>query len=220
MCSILMSEELIRRRGGKMKELTRRQREVLDFISRTVDENGLPPTIREIGKKFKITSTNGVRAILSALSRKGYIRRKPLVSRGIELFKSVRANLVSVPLVGRISAGLPVLAVENIEGSIGIDKTLFPGEGTFFLKVVGDSMKDAGIFNGDYVLAQQQNIAQKGEIVVAIIGDEATVKRYFPEKNKVRLEPANPDFGPIVVEKKTPDFFIAGRVIGLLRKYR
>lgn len=203
-----------------MKELTRRQREVLDFISRTVDENGLPPTIREIGKKFKITSTNGVRAILSALSRKGYIRRKPLVSRGIELFKSVRANLVSVPLVGRISAGLPVLAVENIEGSIGIDKTLFPGEGTFFLKVVGDSMKDAGIFNGDYVLAQQQNIAHKGEIVVAIIGDEATVKRYFPEKNKVRLEPANPDFGPIVVEKKTPDFFIAGRVIGLLRKYR
>jgi len=203
-----------------MKELTRRQKDVLDFISRTIDENGLPPTIREIGKKFKITSTNGVRAILSALSRKGYIRRKPLVSRGIELFKSVRANLVSVPLVGRISAGLPVLAVENIEGSIGIDKTLFPGEGTFFLKVVGDSMKDAGIFNGDYVLAQQQNIAQKGEIVVAIIGDEATVKRYFPEKNKVRLEPANPDYGPIVVEKKTPDFFIAGRVIGLLRKYR
>lgn len=203
-----------------MQELTKRQKEVLDFISRTVEENGLPPTIREIGKKFKIKSTNGVRAILSALSRKGYIRRKPLVSRGIELFKSVRANLVSVPLVGRISAGLPVLAVENIEGTIGIDKTLFPGEGIFFLKVNGDSMRDAGILNGDYVLAQQQSIAQKGEIVVALIGDEATVKRYFPEKNKVRLEPANPDYGPIIVEKRTPDFFIAGKVIGLLRKYR
>ncbi len=203
-----------------MKELTRRQKEVLDFITRTIEESGLPPTIREIGKKFKITSTNGVRAILSALSAKGYIRRKPLVSRGIELFRSVRANLVSVPLVGRVSAGLPVLAVENIEGSIGIDKSLFPGEGTFFLKVDGDSMRDAGILSGDYVLAQQQNIAQKGEIVVAIIGDEATVKRYFPEKNKVRLEPANPDYGPIIVEKKTPDFFIAGKVIGLLRKYR
>jgi repressor LexA len=155
-----------------MNELTKRQKEVFDFISRTVEENAIPPTIREIGKKFKIKSTNGVRAILSALSRKGYIRRKPLVSRGIELFKSVRANLVSVPLVGRISAGLPVLAVENIEGTIGIDKTLFPGEGIFFLKVNGDSMRDAGILDGDYVLAQQQSIAQKGEIVVALIGDK------------------------------------------------
>lgn len=210
-----------------MKELTRRQKEVLDFISETTEKNGFPPTIREIGKKFRIASTNGVRAILSALSVKGYIRRKPLLSRGIEVLRSVSSSigrvkpaLVSVPLLGRISAGLPVLAVENVEGSIGIDKTLFPGDGIFFLKVVGDSMRDAGILNGDYVLAQQQNTADKGEIVVAMIGDEATVKRYFPEKNKVRLEPANPEYGPIVVEKRTPDFFIAGKVIGLLRKYR
>jgi repressor LexA len=210
-----------------MKELTRRQKEVLDFISETTEKNGFPPTIREIGKKFRIASTNGVRAILSALSVKGYIRRKPLLSRGIEVLRSVSSSigrvkpaLVSVPLLGRISAGLPVLAVENVEGSIGIDRTLFPGDGIFFLKVVGDSMRDAGILNGDYVLAQQQNTADKGEIVVAMIGDEATVKRYFPEKNKVRLEPANPEYGPIVVEKRTPDFFIAGKVIGLLRKYR
>ena len=132
----------------------------------------------------------------------------------------VKPALVSVPLLGKISAGLPVLAVENVEGNIGIDKTLFPGDGIFFLKVTGDSMRDAGILNGDYVLAQQQNTADKGEIVVAMIGDEATVKRYFPEKNKVRLEPANPEYGPIIVEKRTPDFFIAGKVIGLLRKYR
>lgn len=210
-----------------MRELTRRQKEVLDFISQTTEKNGFPPTIREIGKKFRIASTNGVRATLSALSAKGYIRRKPLLSRGIEVLRSVSSSigrvkpaLVSVPLLGRISAGLPILAVENIEGSIGIDKTLFPGDGIFFLKVVGDSMRDAGILNGDYVLAQQQNTADKGEIVVAMIGDEATVKRYFPEKNKVRLEPANPEFGPIIVEKRTPDFFIAGKVIGLLRKYR
>ena len=210
-----------------MKELTRRQKEILDFISEMTEKNGFPPTIREIGKKFKIASTNGVRGILSALSAKGYIRRKPLLSRGIEVLRSVgnsigqvKPALVSVPLLGRISAGLPVLAVENVEGSIGIDKTLFPGDGIFFLKVVGDSMRDAGILNGDYVLAQQQNTADKGEIVVAMIGDEATVKRYFPEKNKVRLEPANPEFGPIIVEKRTPDFFIAGKVIGLLRKYR
>ena len=210
-----------------MKELTRRQKEILDFISETTEKNGFPPTIREIGKKFRISSTNGVRAILSALSVKGYIRRKPLLSRGIEVLRAVSSSigqvkpaLVSVPLLGRISAGLPVLAVENVEGSIGIDKTLFPGDGIFFLKVTGDSMRDAGILNGDYVLAQQQNTADKGEIVVAMIGDEATVKRYFPEKNKVRLEPANPEYGPIVVEKRTPDFFIAGKVIGLLRKYR
>ncbi|MDP3025670.1 MAG: transcriptional repressor LexA [candidate division Zixibacteria bacterium] len=210
-----------------MKELTKRQKEILDFISEMTEKNGFPPTIREIGKKFKIASTNGVRAILSALSVKGYIRRKPLLSRGIEVLRSVSSSigrvkpaLVSVPLLGRISAGLPVLAVENVEGSIGIDRTLFPGDGIFFLKVVGNSMRDAGILNGDYVLAQQQNTADKGEIVVAMIGDEATVKRYFPEKNKVRLEPANPEFGPIIVEKRTPDFFIAGKVIGLLRKYR
>jgi len=210
-----------------MKELTRRQKEILDFISETTEKNGFPPTIREIGKKFRIASTNGVRAILSALSSKGYIRRKPLLSRGIEVLRSVSSSfgqvkpaLVSVPLLGRISAGLPVLAVENVEGSIGIDKTLFPGDGIFFLKVTGDSMRDAGILNGDYVLAQQQNTADKGEIVVAMRGDEATVKRYFPEKNKVRLEPANPEYGPIIVEKRTPDFFIAGKVIGLLRKYR
>ena len=203
-----------------MKELTQRQKEVLNFISEMMEKKGFPPTIREIGQKFKITSTNGVRAILSALSSKGYIRRKPLISRGIELLKAVRPDLVYVPLVGRISAGLPVLAVENIESNIGIDKTLFPGEGIFFLKVVGDSMRDAGILNGDYVLAQQQKTAEKGEIVVAMIGSEATVKRFFPEKNRVRLEPANPEYGPIIVEKKTPDFFIAGKVIGLLRKYR
>jgi repressor LexA len=203
-----------------MKELTQRQKEVLDFISGMMEKKGFPPTIREIGQKFKITSTNGVRAILSALSAKGYIHRRPLISRGIELLKVVRPDLVYVPLVGRISAGLPVLAVENIEGSIGIDKILFPGDGIFFLKVVGDSMRDAGILNGDYVLAHQQKTAEKGEIVIAIIGNEATVKRFFQEKNKVRLEPANPEYGPIIVEKKTPDFFIAGKVIGLLRKYR
>lgn len=210
-----------------MRELTRRQKQVLDFITEMIETKGLPPTIREIGKKFRISSTNGVRSILSALTNKGYIRRKPLLSRGIEVLRSmgavmgqVRPALVSVPLVGRISAGLPVLAVENIEGSIGIDKTLFPGNGIFFLRVVGDSMRDAGILNGDYVLAQQQSTADKGEIVVAMIGEEATVKRYFPEKSKVRLEPANPEYGPIIVEKRTPDFFIAGKVIGLLRKYR
>jgi repressor LexA len=208
------------------KELTNRQKEVLDFICERIENQELPPTIREIGENFKITSTNGVRAILSALSKKGYIRRKPLVSRGIELVKKAKARFdyaqkrayVSVPLVGRIAAGLPTLAVENIEGSIAVDKSFLPGGDVFSLRVVGDSMKDSGIFDGDYVLARAQATAEKGDIVVAVIGEEATVKTYVPQKNRVRLEPANSAYQPIIVDTRYSDFRIAGKVIGLLRR--
>jgi len=212
------------RKAYHIKELTKRQKEVLDFIREMVEIRGLPPTIREIGEKFKITSTNGVRAILSALGKKGYIRRQPLVSRGIELVKKAtfdfgqRRSYVAVPLVGRIAAGLPTLAVENIEGSIAVDKSFLPGGDVFSLRVVGDSMKDLGIFDGDYVLARMQSTAEKGDIVVAVIGEEATVKTYIPQKNRVRLEPANPAFQPIVVDTRFSDFRIAGKVIGLLRR--
>jgi repressor LexA len=214
------------RRAHHIKELTERQGEVLDFICEMIENKGLPPTIREIGENFKITSTNGVRAILSALSKKGYIRRKPLVSRGIELAKKAKAAFdyaqkrayLSVPLVGRIAAGLPTLAVENIEGSIAVDRTFLPGGDVFSLRVVGDSMKDSGIFDGDYVLARVQSTAEKGDIVVAVIGEEATVKTYVPQKNRVRLEPANPAFKPIIVDTRYSDFRIAGKVIGLLRR--
>lgn len=205
--------------GGTMsKELTKRQRDVLDFIAEMIDKKGFPPTIREIGSKFRISSTNGVRAILSALTQKGYIRRKPLLSRGIELLTQSKASFVAVPLLGRIAAGLPILAVENIEGSIAVDRSFIPGGDIFSLEVVGDSMKDSGILDGDYVLAKMQPTAEKGEIVVAVIGEEATVKRYFPEKKKIRLEPANPVFEPIIVDKRSPEFRIAGKVIGLLRR--
>lgn len=201
-----------------MKELTERQRDVLDFITDMIQKKGIPPTIREMGERFKITSTNGVRAILSALAKKGYIRRKPLVSRGIELLTQSRTSFVAVPLLGRIAAGLPILAVENIEGNIAVDRSFLPGGDIFSLKVVGDSMKDSGILDGDYVLARMQPSAEKGDIVVAVIGEEATVKKYAPEKNRIKLEPANPRFLPIVVDKKSPEFRIAGKVIGLLRK--
>ena len=208
------------------KELTPRQREILDFIREMIENKGFPPTIREIGERFKIASTNGVRAVLSALGKKGYIRRKPLVSRGIELAKKAKASFdyvresayVTVPLVGRIAAGLPTLAVENIEGSMAVDRSFLPGGDVFSLRVEGESMKDSGIVDGDYVLARVQSIAEKGDIVVAVIGEEATVKRYVPQKNRVKLEPANPAFRPIVVNQKSPEFRIAGKVIGLLRK--
>ncbi|NIN01530.1 MAG: transcriptional repressor LexA [candidate division Zixibacteria bacterium] len=208
------------------KELTPRQREILDFIREMIQKKGFPPTIREIGEKFKINSTNGVRAILSALIRKGYIRRQPLVSRGIELAKKARilfdfsrtGDYVTVPLLGRIAAGLPTLAVENIEGSIAVDRSFLPGGDVFSLKVQGESMKDSGIFDGDYVLARMQSVAEKGDIVVAVIGEEATVKKYVPLKKGVKLEPANRAFKPIVVDPNSEEFRIAGKVIGLLRK--
>jgi repressor LexA len=205
--------------GGFMaRGLTKRQRDVLDFITGMIQKKGFPPTIREIGNKFKISSTNGVRSILSALTQKGHIKRKPLVSRGIELLTQGRTSFAVVPLLGRIAAGLPVLAVENVEGNIAVDRSFLPGGDIFSLQVVGDSMKDSGIFDGDYVLAKMQPTAERGDVVVAVIGEEATVKKYIPEKNRIRLQPANPVFQPIIVDRKSPEFRIAGKVIGLLRR--
>jgi len=206
-----------------MKELTARQREIFDFIKKSVIKIGRPPSLREIGEKFAINSTNGVRSVLEALERKGYIKRNRYLSRGIEIIKEApdhydEKQLRSVPWVGRVAAGTPVWADQNIEGNFYIDRSFAPGEYIFALRVTGDSMKNAGILDGDYVLVRRQQTAQKGEIVVAQIDDEATVKRFMPDKKRIRLEPENPDFGPIIVERNAPGFVIAGKVIGLMRK--
>ena len=205
------------------KDLTARQREIFEFIKNMIRSKGRPPSIREIGESFKIRSTNGVRAVLEALERKGYIKRDRYTSRGIELLKEAFDQTISdrfreVPWVGRVAAGTPIWAEQNIEGSFLLDRDFVPGEEVFSLKVRGDSMIDAGIFDGDYVLVKRQDMANSGDVVVAQIGDEATVKRFFPERQRIRLEPANPEYGPIVVERNTPGFAIAGKVIGLLRK--
>jgi repressor LexA len=206
-----------------MKDLTVRQREIFEYIKQMVLEMGRPPSLREIGEKFKINSTNGVRSVLEALERKGYIKRNRYLSRGIEIIREApemidENQLRSVPWIGRVAAGQPLWAEQNIEGNFYIDKSFVPGEHIFALRVTGDSMKNAGILDGDYVLVRRQQTAQKGEIVVAQIDDEATVKRFFPDKKHIRLEPENPDFGPIIVEKSAPGFMIAGKVIGLMRK--
>jgi repressor LexA len=206
-----------------MKELTPRQREIFEYIKQMVLEMGRPPSLREIGEKFGINSTNGVRSVLEALERKGFIKRNRYLSRGIEIIKEAPERvsdkqLKTVPWVGRVAAGMPLWAEQNIEGNFYIDKSFAPGEHIFALRVTGDSMRNAGILDGDYVLVRRQQTAQKGEIVVAQIDDEATVKRFYPEKKRIRLEPENPDFGPIIVEKNAPGFMIAGRVIGLMRK--
>lgn len=199
--------------------LTNRQRQALDFIARSAGERGYPPTIREIGDALNISSTNGVRYLLSALTQKGYIRRRPHVSRGIELVAGrPGGHLQTVPLVGQVAAGEPVLAQENIEDFFFLDSSFLTSGQVFALRVQGESMRDVGIFSGDIVFARQQPTAEKGEIVVALIGDEATVKLFYPENGRVRLEPANPDYGPIVVEKDAPGFRIAGKVVGLIRK--
>ena len=202
-----------------MKEpLTERQQEIFEFIRQIIRSTGIPPTLREIGRRFAIRSTNGVREVLAVLEKKGYIRRKPFLSRSIELADEPAPAFESVPIVGRVAAGLPILAVENIDGQIAVDRSFLPSGEVFSLRVAGDSMKDEGICDGDLVLVKKQDTARRGEIVVAVIGEEATVKKFYPERGRVRLEPANVSYGPIIVEKSTPGFFIAGKVVGLMRR--
>lgn len=199
--------------------LTDRQREIYEFIRARIQTEGRPPTVREVGEQFEIRSTNGVRDVLVVLERKGYIHRTPLLSRAIELTEEMTpVNVESIPIVGRVAAGLPLLAVENIDGHVAVDRSFLPRGEVFSLRVTGDSMRDEGIKDGDLVLVKKQDAANRGDIVVAVIGEEATVKKFYPERSRVRLEPANEAFGPIIVDRNAPGFFIAGIVVGLLRR--
>lgn len=219
------------------RALTSRQQEVFEFIRDHIQAYKRPPTLREIGTRFQITSTNGVRSILAALVKKQYISRSPKVSRGIDLSSlnslpdAAAAKLaeklaqpvektVEIPIVGRVAAGQPILAVENLEGTVVVDRDfLMRQENVFAVRVHGDSMKDAGIHHGDLLFARQQKNAERGQIIVALIGDETTVKYFHPDGDRIRLEPANEAYGPIIVDRSMPDFSILGRVIGIMRKY-
>jgi repressor LexA len=160
-----------------------------------------------------------IRARIQTEGRKGYIHRTPLLSRAIELTEEMTpVNVESIPIVGRVAAGLPLLAVENIDGHVAVDRSFLPRGEVFSLRVTGDSMRDEGIKDGDLVLVKKQDAANRGDIVVAVIGEEATVKKFYPERSRVRLEPANEAFGPIIVDRNAPGFFIAGIVVGLLRR--
>ena len=212
--------------SGKKKDLTDRQAEIYEYIKKYSRENHMPPTVREIGTHFEISSTNGVRSILAALIKKGYINRSPRLSRGIEILdtdngknaSTARSNTVEIPIVGRVAAGAPILAVQNLEGTVTVDRDFLACRSDVFaLRVRGDSMIDAGIFDGDLVFARQQKSAERGEIIVAQIDNEATVKYYQPSSDHIELRPANPKYRPIIV-KSNKDFSIAGRVIGVMRK--
>jgi len=202
-----------------LPELTEKQKRILQYIEDMVVERGSAPTIREIGQQFGISSTNGVRTHLTALIKKGYIRKADFISRGLELTRRVGNAIGRVRLVGAVPAGQPIDAIENIEGEIGLDLSFLPKGDSFGLRVTGDSMIGAGINDGDVVIVKKQAEAQAGEIVVAIIDGEATVKRYFPEGRRVRLQPENPNHEPIMVTKRSGEFRIEGKVVGLLRRF-
>lgn len=209
------------------KGLTARQREVLARIIKHIEERNCPPTIRELAAELNITSTNGVRDHLRALMEKGFIKRNPRLSRGIELTGEWRALVsrelaapasypASLPVVGQVAAGSPVLAQENIEDTLTLDAR-YVRDGDFALRVRGDSMCLAGIFEGDYVVVRQQPVAQPGDIVVALVGDEATVKRFYPEEGRIRLQPEHPAMEPIFIRPDDPAFRIVGKVTAVFR---
>ncbi len=206
------------------KPLTERQQAIFDYISTTIRSRNTPPTIRDIMEKFRINSTNGVRTTLAALEKKGHIRRHARLSRGIELVDYAepfaQGQLREIPLLGRVAAGEPILATGNVESTLQIDQSLITASGNVFaLRVHGESMLNAGILDGDIVMARQQNDAECNDIVVALIDNEATVKRYAPESDVIRLLPENDAFEPIVVSRETTNFSIAGKVVGLTRQF-
>lgn len=214
-----------------MDELTERQKQILAFIIKRSGERGFPPTIREIGQEFQIKSTNGVNDHLIALERKGYLRRgeqksralvpTPLARNLLGLASPNTGRSVEIPVVGRVAAGEPLLAEQNLDDVVEIDATLLPqaGRDVFGLRVKGDSMIGDGILDGDIVFVRRQPNAHAGDIVVAMIEGEATVKRFYPEGRRLRLQPSNPSMKPIVIEREAArDIVLLGIVVGVFRK--
>jgi repressor LexA len=213
-----------------MQGLTARQEQVLAFIRDSIVERGYPPTLREIGAHMGIRSTNGVNDHLRALERKGYLTREDMKSRALrprdldfqpkKKSGSADDTVVRIPVMGRVAAGLPLYADENLLETVSVDPSMVPNSGEVFgLRVKGDSMVDAGIMNGDYVFVRKQSTAERGDVVVALIGDEATVKRYYPERDYIRFQPENEAMAPILV--RAVDFkptMLLGVVVGVYRR--
>jgi repressor LexA len=198
-------------------DLTNRQKEIFDFIKRYLRKHGYPPTVREIGKALGLHSPSTVHAHLAKLEASGLLRRDPSKPRAIELMvdKVKRAVRPGTPLVGNVAAGAPILAEENIEDYLQVPSVIGgEDDDDYVLRVRGDSMIDAGILEGDYVVVRPAQTASNGEIVVALIEDEATVKRYYKERNGVRLQAENPDYEPI----RSKDAKVLGKVVGVFRK--
>ena len=207
--------------------LTARQREVLDFIRHFMSQAGYPPTVREIGAHFGFVPCS-VFDHLKALQRKGYLRRTPSKSRSLQILESpspyaphtrTPSTVRELPILGRVAAGEPLLAEQNVEGTFTISRDWVNGDEVFLLKVQGESMIGAHILPGDYALVRHQATAENGEIVVALVNDEATIKRVFFKKDVIILQPENPSMIPLQVRRGEKSFQIIGKVIGILRKY-
>ena len=203
-------------------KITDKQREILEYIKNEILNRGFPPSVREICEAVELKSTSSVHAHLETLEKNGYIRRDPTKPRTIEIlddnFNLLRREMVNVPVVGTVTAGQPILAVENIESYFPVPAEFMPNQQCFILNVQGESMVNAGILDGDQVLVQQQTDAQNGEIVVALLGEEATVKRFYKEKNCYRLQPENDTMEPIIVDSDQ-EFKILGKVFGVFRLF-
>ena len=198
-------------------KISAKQQEILEYIKETILKKGYPPSVREICEAVHLKSTSSVHSHLETLEENGYIRRDPTKPRTIEIlddnFNLTRREMVNIPVLGTVAAGQPILAHENIENYFPIPAELLPNQQTFMLRVKGDSMINAGIFNGDQIIVAQQETAENGEIVVALLDDSATVKRFFKENGHFRLQPENDAMEPIL----TDSVQILGKVIGLMR---
>ena len=201
-----------------------KQKKILDFLNQYLAEKGYPPSIREICKAVGFKSTSTVHSYIKKLEEEGHIEKDATKPRALKVLKEPKNEMEgyisdreidNIPVLGKITAGAPILAVENIEETFPVPIQYLENSPSFMLKVRGDSMMNAGILDGDYIIVKQQNTADNGDIVVALIEDEATVKTFFKEKNHYRLQPENPDYDPIIVD----ELLILGKVIGLFRKY-
>jgi repressor LexA len=198
-------------------KMTKRQQEIFDFIKRYASKYGYPPTVREIGKAVGLASSSTVHAHLANLEKSGLLRRNPAKPRAIEVMFDKAKKVVTpegLPLVGQVAAGQPILAEENIEEYVTVPEAAGGDEGEYILRVAGESMRDAGILAGDYVVVRRQDTALDGDIVVAMVGEDATVKRFFRERDHIRLQPENPEMEPI----RSADVRVIGKVVGVFRK--
>lgn len=200
-------------------KITSKQQEILEYIKQEILQRGYPPAVREICEAVKLKSTSSVHAHLETLEKNGYIRRDPTKPRAIEIvddtFNLQRREMVNVPIVGRVAAGQPILAAENVENYFPIPTEMMPNVQTFMLRVQGESMINAGIFDGDLILVQQQSTARNGDMVVALVDDSATVKTFYKEADHFRLQPENDYMEPIIVNEVT----ILGKVFGVFRLF-
>jgi len=199
-------------------DLNDRQIAILNFIKKELQKKGYPPSVREIGKAVGLSSSSTVHGHLAQLEYKGYIRRDPTKPRTIEILEGnsdvVRKEIINVPIIGRVAAGQPILAIENVEDTFPLPLDFVNNDNVYILSVRGDSMVNAGILDGDYVVVRQQSHAKNGDIVVALLEDEATVKTFYKEKDYIRLQPENPALDPIY----STDVQVLGKVVGVFRR--